>query len=433
MLTDDRREYPMAFVIGYEFSGQIDRQAWEQAYQQALDRHPLLNASLNRRQEWVAATHRRPIAWVEEADNLLDEAEEFLDLKVGPGLRVWMQPRGDRLRWIIQFHHACCDGIGAMKFQGDWLACYHAIVRQQPPELLTLDPTLLKSRQRPRWKVPSGVTVTFWQAVRSQVSEFYQYYIKQTQPVSKNRTSLPQTFPGIEYTVFSKEQTDRLINAAESQGVQLNDLLLRDLFVTLQQWSQLKPAGRKCWSVNMPTSLRDRTDQRMPCANVIGYAFLDAKPEECEQPDELLRVLSLRTAEIRRWNLGQLSLDGLIAMSKIPFCLRLMSSPRMCHASAVMSNLGDPTRRFYKKHPRLNGKLVYGELTLEHFFGIPPLRPLTQVVILLSSCNGQLTMSLRTDSRWFRPDETSQFLSRLQENVLRSLESQPAAVAVFEV
>lgn len=433
MLTDDRRDYPMTFVTSYEFSGQIDRQAWEQAYHQALDRHPLLNASLNRGQEWVAASHRRPIVWVEESTRLLDETDEFLDLKAGPGLRVWMQPRGDRLRWITQFHHACCDGIGAMQFQGDWLACYHAIVRQQPPELLTLDPMLLKSRQRPRWKVPSGVTVTFWQAIRSQVSEFYKFYRKQTQPISRTKSSLPQAFPGIEYVVFSKEQTDRLINAAEAHGVQLNDLLLRDLFVTLQQWSQLKPAGRKCWSVNMPTSLRDRTDLRMPCANVIGYTFLDAKPDDCEQPAELLRSLSRQTAEIRRWNLGQLSLDGLIAMSKFPFCLRLMSSPRKCHASVVLSNLGDPTRRFYKKHPRQNGKLVYGDLTLEHFFGIPPLRPLTQVVILLSFCHGQLTISLRTDSRWFRPEESSQLLSRFQENVLRSLESQSDVAEVLEV
>lgn len=420
MLTDDRPDYPMTFTLCYEFTGQIDRQSWERAYHLALDRHPLLTACISRQTRWIPASQRREILWMEAGASLLPENDESLDLRSGHGLRVWMQPTADGLRLITQFHHACCDGIGALQFQGDWLACYHAITQQQEPHLPPLRPELLKSRGRPRWRSPTGLPLSWWQIIRSHGSEFYQYYMKKVAPITCQPASAPPQFPGILHTTLNRQQTADLIRAAELEGVQMNDLVLRDLFLTLKEWNQFSLRGRRCFTISMPTSLRDRHDARVPSANIVSHSFIDVTAAEYEQPGRLLRHISLRTAEIRRWNLGQLTLTTLNVIRKIPGFYQVLTSPRICHATTVLSNLGNPTRRFYKNLPQVGGKVVAGELTLEHFYGVPPLRPLTRANFLLSMYAGQLTISLRGDRNWLRPEQTQLMLDSLHRKLERS-------------
>ncbi len=49
MVADDRPEYPMTFIVEFEFDGQLDPPAFEAAIDDALQRHPLLRASSNPR------------------------------------------------------------------------------------------------------------------------------------------------------------------------------------------------------------------------------------------------------------------------------------------------------------------------------------------------------------------------------------------------
>jgi len=422
MLADDRADYPMTFTLCYEFSGQIDRPAFEKAYHQALERHPLLTAIVRKRRHWIATDRRREIEWVEDGTNLLGESGEYLDVEAEHGLRAWVESDEDRYRLITQFHHSCCDGLGALQFQGDWFACYDALVQQKKPNLLTLHPELLKRRVRSRWKIPAGVTVSWWHSVKAQLHEFYKYSNKKVQPLRGEQKSRPTEYPGIHHTTLSLEQTHLLIKSIEQRGVQLNDLVMRDLMLTLREWNGLDAHAQELISINMPTSLRDRSDSRMPATNVVGYTFLDATAAECLQPDALLDQVTLETAEIRRWNMGQYSLDGMAAISRLPFGLKWLSSPQACHATTVLSNLGDPTRRFYRNLPQVAGKMVTGAMTLEHFYGTPPLRPLTRATILLSMYSGRLTISLRGDRHWLSSDQARMLLGRLVEKILLSVE-----------
>ena len=49
-----------------------------------------------------------------------------LDIGSRTGLRVWVRQGDGASRIVMQFHHACCDGIGAYRFLGDLLAAYGA-------------------------------------------------------------------------------------------------------------------------------------------------------------------------------------------------------------------------------------------------------------------------------------------------------------------
>ena len=44
MFVDDQPNYPMTFVVQLDFSGKIDRQLFQKAVDQAMERHPMLRA-----------------------------------------------------------------------------------------------------------------------------------------------------------------------------------------------------------------------------------------------------------------------------------------------------------------------------------------------------------------------------------------------------
>src|SRR6056297_670290 len=68
MLWDDRRAYPMTFVVQMKFEGSIDRSAITAALPLALARHPLLRAIVRpakaNKDCWVAAANQDvEISW----------------------------------------------------------------------------------------------------------------------------------------------------------------------------------------------------------------------------------------------------------------------------------------------------------------------------------------------------------------------------------
>ena len=59
-LLEDRPDYPMTFASNLFFEGEIQRDALEDAFREARDRHPLLSARLGRAKQgktcWVDAS-----------------------------------------------------------------------------------------------------------------------------------------------------------------------------------------------------------------------------------------------------------------------------------------------------------------------------------------------------------------------------------------
>ena len=65
MRTDDRPEYPMAFILQLGLSGVIERPAFEAASEEALERHPLLRCVVRPAKRnlpcWVRAPNLMPM------------------------------------------------------------------------------------------------------------------------------------------------------------------------------------------------------------------------------------------------------------------------------------------------------------------------------------------------------------------------------------
>jgi len=432
MRLDDRPAYPMTFVVEMEFSGTVDRAALEAALDEGLDRHPLLRTVIQpakgNRPCWVLADDPlAPIDWADEGVPVECRGGEGIDIAARTGLRVWVRRGEGSARIVMQFHHACCDGIGAYRFIGDVLAGYGArtATNGQRPEPGPVDARLLRERKNGIMDLalhgrPSTVA---WAAIR-QGARIFGHRPAPLHPPGPlaQRNGYVAPFPGVQTYRFDAESYKRLRLVAVDCGVTVNDLLLGELFHAMREWNARHPARRngRRLSIMMPTDLRGTEHFEMPAANMTGYTFLTREASACDRPAELLRGIRNETALIKHERQGTRFVDMVAAALHVRGLLRLALSGRRCLSTAVLSNVGDPSRRFTARFPRENGRVVCGNLVLESFSGVPPLRPKTRATVSIFTYRRQLTISLRCDPYLFRPEDTREQLSIFVERLRRA-------------
>ncbi len=420
MLADDRPEYPMTFVAEFDFQGSIDPASWEAAFVDALERHPLLRCIVRAGRFWEQTSIQPSMEWLTWGEKIVPEGGERIDLSQVPGLRVWMHEGKEQVRLLVQFHHACCDGVGSLQFLGDWFLAYHGRCGNEDVEFVPLNSLALAKRGRSRWKKNDAEPVSRWQVFRTITTEVLKFATRRLVPIRGQATSGDTAFPGLLRHTFPKDVTRRLRQNAKNAGTTLNDLMLRDLFATLAEWNG-ESANSKGWlQVNMPTSLRGNDDSDLPATNVIGYAFLARQAKDCCDDETLLQGISEETAAIRKWNSGQYFLDALSQLQRVPGSLNWFTSPRSCCTTTVFSNVGDFTRRFHTRLPRIAGRITIGQLTLQQLHGTPPLRPLTRAVFMAIFYAGELTINMRGDVNTLGPDNSRQLLRQFVERLERS-------------
>lgn len=441
-LLEDRPGFPMTFIIQLTLGGQVDRPAWEGALAMALAFQPLLTATIGpgkgKRMCWLAADKPIPTCDWGMADQPLTcpGSCERIDLTRETGLRVWVRQGTARGVVTLQFHHACTDGIGAYRFIGELLAAYGILTEGAGRHALSdLDARLLRGRQQRALgrEVPFGFRTT-WRAL----SYGYELYRKRSAPLAipfapPKRGFAEFSFPG--YCTFSFDQPmhQRLRDVATQNGVMLNDLLLRDWFLTLRRWQHPhhwqfdNPRLR----VMMPTDLRDTEDCAMPAANMVGYTFLTRTSKDCAAPDRLLRGLGDETSRIKQQRSGADYLETLIAANCLPGLLSFVVPTRWSLCTAVLSNVADPSRRFTSKLPRKGGRVHAGNLVLEDITGVPPYRPMTRATVSIFQYDRRLTLCLRCDPRLYRLQDAEQLLHLYVDQMRISAEEwRPASVRV---
>jgi hypothetical protein len=145
-LDEDRVTHPMTFVVQVSLSGKIERAVLEAAIRAALARHPLMGSLITRSgngcPSWRYAPEMQPMLdWGGADTPMCYPATERIDLESEVGLRIWVRERNGVAKLTLQFHHSCCDGIGATQFIGDVLALHDQLLHQpsRVPQLLDLD------------------------------------------------------------------------------------------------------------------------------------------------------------------------------------------------------------------------------------------------------------------------------------------------------
>ncbi|HTN74137.1 MAG TPA: hypothetical protein VL096_02780, partial [Pirellulaceae bacterium] len=141
MWRDDRPGYPMVFAVKAELRGEVNRNAFINAARQAAERHPLLHSIVVHSQGcdcWRQLPSAAPeIVWLAEQATVPPELWQGLNINQRGGLRLIVQATAQGSRVLLQYHHACTDGVGGLNYFGDLLGYYHAALTGHLPRELS--------------------------------------------------------------------------------------------------------------------------------------------------------------------------------------------------------------------------------------------------------------------------------------------------------
>ena len=425
---DDRPEYPTTYPVELVFRGVLQRESLQKALQLAVERHPLLCAHVDptagKLPAWVSAKGQLPLLdWADLSKPIDYQPHRFIDLAQSVGLRIWVRASNQQSRLVLQFHHACCDAIGAFQFIEDLLVIYDAVVSSSDSEsrLRPLDPQRLCVRGDYGLK-ESGYQPTLGDAWRTARFWARRLLFRPAQLAAPPHVDAEPVSPEAELgyltVTFSKEELHQIRAAAALCDASINDLLLRDLLLTLQTWNTAQSASAKRWVVNVPVNLRSHGDQQMPVTNLLGYWFLERKPGDLVAHEELLCGIRDEMKVVRKYRLPLFFIGGLGYASRFPGIMRRLLRSRHTFATVVLSNVGRMLPR--TPLPRQNRKLICGGAVLERITGIPPIRPGTRVAVAFGYYAGETYVVLQWDPHTFDYAGAEQLLEAYVERLRKS-------------
>jgi hypothetical protein len=406
---DDRRDYPTCFPLELRFSGALDRNRFAAAWTAAIDRQPLLRALVDdsgSRPMWIEGKGPIPeFDWAEEGVAIAESAER-IDLTETPGIQCWLRIGSASSRVLFRFHHACCDGLGALQFVEDLLIHYHREVhgtengialRSLRPDQLSRRGTFAQIAARP----------SFWLRLRYAlaISSFWAPLMwRHPAPLARSADCAGAETKVTDHSfvteLLNKETVKSLRQKASARGVTLNDLLLHDLFVVVGKWQRHNGGRASDWlRVNVPVSLRAPGDRVLPATNRLSYGFLTRRLRDCRAGACLLQSIHAEMTKIRNKILALRFMGGVAVAGGVRGMLKWFLSRKRTYATIVFSNLGRVLN--VKQLPRRQRRLVCGDVLLEQVSGVPPIRPLTRASIAVIAYADDMSVSLQGDLKYF--------------------------------
>lgn len=430
MLADDRPAHPMQFFCRLWFAGAIDRHRFMGAASEAINRHRLLNATVARIGRcwcWVPSDKVEPeLNWfaTEPLDTM--PAARWIDLESSPGLRITVRQGQSRADVVFHFHHACCDGTGAMQYIHDLLVLYSNANQHEARKVTldALDEQKLLSRETfglSRW---DRLKLTRKQLVG--VAGIRQFFSRSPQPlvpheVEPDQSELPPAYPTVLVHEFDQQQTTSIKQRAMEIGVSMNDLLVGSLFLAITSWrSENRLGDERDWlRMSVPVSMRQFGSESIPAANFVSMIFLDRRGLDCEQPEELVRGIRDEMDLIKRNQLGFTFPLTLQAFKLLTGGVKRAINAKTCSASGLVTNVGTILAR--SPLPRHEGKLMINGLLLDRVEIGAPNRPYQCVAFSLLIYGGRLALCTQYDSRVLDKAQASGLLGAYVERLLGNL------------
>jgi hypothetical protein len=412
--------------MAFAFGRALDRALLSDSFLLICKRHPLLNARVQRsvKQKWTwVAHHETHLVFNESGFLAFFDPSGQINIEAHTGVKFLVQISDTSTIIDVRFHHAACDGLALIQFMKEWMSAYRAFCMGIDPVLAQLDPSLLRLRGASRWRSPEKVSwlqsvlsyliqITKWSMTRSLALEpkrpmpqqvFHRDPVRDVaQPdLFALRTDGKWRFDESSATVLGPDDTAALKNMAAHQGVMLNDLILCEYYLLLSRIADdpRRPGTRLAnFRISVPNSLRKRSDTSLSACNVLGFAFLDNMVGPSTSAEALLPVIAAQTRDIRKWNGGQMFLDGLALLERWPVLYQTVLRMRTCFASAVYSSVGQITG--------IDPDLLSVQ-------GKPPLRRMTRVALFTSLVGDRLVITLSTDPVFFSRHQRDAMLEEL--------------------
>jgi hypothetical protein len=443
MLADESTDFPMLFYLQVRLKGVIDREITRLAVDDALSRHPLLCCRVEkswRGASWVWAGDRvGDTDWDRDRWMKQKPWRQPIDLTTDIGLRVWGEQHADHGIITIQFHHACCDGIGAAQFLEDVAIAYarhYASSTGQKtdlPELRPINLELLKHRNSRIGRRVVNISGSIVRRIRI-VAKYTVRYLRQKKLPLLAKVTVPedarQCGLGLHSLRLTRAETRGLRDAAKQHNASLNDLLVRELMVTAQAWNSKIADERPkflTWKqptfcVLVPTSLRGPSDGELPACNVVSYIFMARPVTLVAHPEELLISLRDEMQLVHKSQAGWMFIQAIEAIERIPGLLRVIMkrSSKSCMSTTVLSHMGNMLNAIGSRLPRQDGCIQMGNVLVEDICGIPPIRQGTAATFSTIMASGCLSITLRCCPERYSQADAQELLHTFLECLQRT-------------
>jgi NRPS condensation-like uncharacterized protein len=430
MLCDERPAYPMTCAYRLRFAGFLDPPALQAALATVIQRHPMLGATVRPtrggRWEWVHHPEWQPtLQWRAPLNPSGWPPTVYFDLTREPANRWWMLEREDGHDLVIQAHHCCADALGMSQVMQDLLVAYaiHLGTRRAGPSLPALDPRRLLRRGAPGWRLSAAPG----QAVG--LLGVHEFLMRSPSPLATEGkvalTAVSPVCPGVHVRELDTEETRTLLATARSLRVTLNDLLLREVFLTVSAWRKERGLGeeRDWLRFAMLINLRTPADVCMPATNSVSMVFLDRQERDLADAARLLASIHRQIQRIKRFQLQYTYLLSLRVARLAPGGLARMAQTDECRATSYFSNLGIVLGQ--TPLPRREGRLISGNVVLESADWVGFLRPQVHVGFVAYTYGGRLRFSLHYDPRLIAPDQSNDLLEMYVSQIRQTIQSAP--------
>jgi len=200
---------------------------------------------------------------------------------------------------------------------------------------------------------------------------------------------------------FQPEVVSRLQDAQGLDGASFNDVAVEILFGVLGRWQRAHGMSVRSWvRIMVPVDLRSREDERLPASNRYTYLFLNRRVGACSDWSGLLAGVQAELQAQRQSREGLCLLAMLGIVTRWPRLLHWALRQPLCFATAVLTNLSDPSRRLRKRLPVDADGFFWLAGARCHDVRVvtPPLRPKTHWGVGLVEYAGRLTVLLRYDA-----------------------------------
>ena len=433
MFQDGSEDYPMLFYLQVRLKGKVDRDVMRIAVAEAFLRHPLLNChvrQISRGLHWVWSEDDFPEAnWNVDQWKTDEPWKKSIDLTKETGLRVWAEQFDEHAELTLQYHHACCDGIGASQFLQDIAIGYareygRRTGEQNLPELSPLDPTLLATRNAQQGRRVANISGSILRRIRILIKYSLRYLQQKkvpfrigTEPINEKTCQAGVAIRQIE---LNRKQTRNLRDAAKQYNCTMNDMLVSQLMLFATEWNNIEgePQGSR-FSLRQPTacvlvpaSLRGPSDTELPASNVVSYVFMSRPTVMATTPVKLLESIRDEMRLVHKSQAGWFFIQALEFLKRIPFGLHLMmrSTQSSCMSTTVLSHMGNMLNAIGGRLPREGRSIRMGNLVVENIYGVPPIRKGTAVVFSSMMIGGCLKICVRCCDKQFSEADAAQLV-----------------------
>ncbi|MCP4169949.1 MAG: hypothetical protein GY758_04145 [Fuerstiella sp.] len=423
---DDSPEYPMVIVLRTPFEGTLDESAFESALRETLVDNPLLRAVIDEsgwRMKWRLLKDHEPSITIVRCDREFPPVNcrsRWINLAQQSGVVFDLRLCATRGVLISHFHHACTDGIGAIRFLGDVFARYGQLTvasEDDRPTVRRPDPNVLLKRGSLHMPDNRSAPIlhTLLETCRLLFRKSYRFLRQSPLPVTN------EDGENIVHTeVLSRATVKQLKKWAAARGVSTNDLCLMVSLQQMADWTATDPTARPndLFRILMPVSMRTPDHDEISAANVVSYVFHSYRRRQIRHTESLLAAIHHKSHQMLNRNEGAAMLRGFALTRWIPGLFDLSRKLQPDFASAVVTNVGEVRRLFENRFPLKQGKAVAGNVIIQSIDGVAPVRSNTNVTIAFGTYGGELFVHLNRNTRLFSKAEAEKLLAKLADRLV---------------